>query len=315
VSPERAAAVARVLRSRLQWRLHTGTIRIGDRIPGARELAEEFSVDVRTALRACRVLECEGLIETRLRSGMYVAMQQSPPPSLSATQTTVVDLLCEASARGISPGDLGQLLTSHFYQRRCCIACIEETADHAVAISDVIARDYAVDTVSASVADVMSSGADRVLSNVVAAVTTSFLATTVKRVAESRRLPVFVATMRPALGIDLMRSLSSRPIYLIGVDRGWADRAEAGLEGADVSGNLRLVVVGEDDLDQIPADAEVFLTPAAAPLVTNHSVARRARRLEYGLSPSEERGLIATLVAEQASYDPAVPGGNGGQQR
>lgn len=301
MTPKRAAVVARILRNRLQWGLHTGTLRIGDRIPGARELAAEFGIDVRTALRACRVLEREGLIETRRRSGMYVAVQQSRAPSLNGTQTTIVDLLCDAYARGIAPNDLGRLLASTFHRQPVRVACVEENADHAAAIASMASRDYGVQTVAVDIAEVVDRGVDGVVSNVVAAVTTSFLAAKLQCVAERVGIPVFVATMKSAQGTDLMRSLSSRPVFVIGIDRRWAERSAAGLEDTDLAPNLRTFVLGEDDLDEIPANADVFATPGAAPLIATLPIAPRVRALEYWLPPSEARGLISVIVAEHST--------------
>lgn len=298
MSRERAAAVARIMRNRLQWGLHTGTIRVGDRIPGIRELAMEFAVDTRTALRACRVLEQEGLIETRRRSGMYVASRRVLAPSLTDAQASVVDLLCTALDRGICPGDLGRLLESSFYRRPVRVACVEANADHAAAIASMAAREYAVVAVAASIEEVVDRGVDGVLSTVAAAVTTSFLATTLRRLVEPIGLPVFAATVEPSQGIEIMRALSDRPIYAIGTDRRWAERAAAGLEGTDIGRNLRMFVLGEDDLDEIPHDADVFVTPAAAPLLTEFPVSKRAWPFRYSLPPTEARGLISAIVAE-----------------
>ena len=297
----RAADIARVLRNRLLWGLHTGTVRIGDRVPSAREIAAEFGVDVRTALRAGRILDREGLIEMRRRSGMYVALQQSRAPALGRTQTTIVDLLCGAYARGVSPSDVGRLLGSSFYRRPVRIACVEENADHGAAIAAMAAREYAVEAVPINIDTLTDRSVDHVLANVVAAVTTCFLAASLRRVVEPIGLPVFVAMMKPSHDIDVMRSVSSRPIFVIGIDRRWAERSAAGLAGTDVGKQLRTLVIGEDDLDEIPGNADVFVTPAAAPRLAELPVSSRARAIEFWLPPSEARGLISTIVAEHAS--------------
>jgi DNA-binding transcriptional regulator YhcF (GntR family) len=301
VKPERAVDVARRLRNRLLWGLHIGSIRIGDRIPSARDLAAEFEVDVRTALRACRILDREGLIEMRRRSGMYVALQHSHAPSLTVLQTTLVDLLCDASARGVSPKALRELLTASFWRRHIRIACVEENADHGAAIAAMVTREYGVDAVPVSLAALNDGSAHRHLTDVIAAVTTCFLAASVRPVVEPIGLPVFVAMMKPLPENDVRQASSNRPIVVIGTDRRWADRSSEGLTDTDVGKHVRTFVIDEDDLSGVPPNADVFVTPAAAPRVASLPVPGRVRTIEFWLPPTEARGLLSTIVAEQAS--------------
>jgi DNA-binding transcriptional MocR family regulator len=60
-----------------------GTWRAGDRLLSSRQLAEREGVSLPTAVRALRVLEADGLIVARPRSGYFVARRQSKAPSRS----------------------------------------------------------------------------------------------------------------------------------------------------------------------------------------------------------------------------------------
>lgn len=53
--------------------------RPGERLPGVRRLAQQYRVSIATALEACRMLEDQGRLEARLRSGFFVRMQQRSP--------------------------------------------------------------------------------------------------------------------------------------------------------------------------------------------------------------------------------------------
>lgn len=65
----------------LRRSLLDGPLAAGDRMISARRLAAREQVSLPTAVEALRVLECEGLVVARPRSGWFVAPQPSEPPS------------------------------------------------------------------------------------------------------------------------------------------------------------------------------------------------------------------------------------------
>ncbi len=65
-------------------RIDQGLYLPGDRIPGVRKLGQQFGVSISTVVQAQRLLEDEGRIEARPRSGYYVRTQPWPvlkPPA------------------------------------------------------------------------------------------------------------------------------------------------------------------------------------------------------------------------------------------
>jgi DNA-binding transcriptional MocR family regulator len=93
----------RSIAKRLRRAVASGALRAGDRITSARKLAQRESVSLPTAVAALRVLEFEGLIVARPRSGYFVCgakpaiPEQVHPPEapqpvmLSALMRTVYD--------------------------------------------------------------------------------------------------------------------------------------------------------------------------------------------------------------------------------
>src|SRR5688572_26643222 len=65
--------------------IRAGTLARGERIPSVRELARNRGVSIGTVLQAYRMLEDARLIETRPRSGYFVAAR---PPSLPEPETS-----------------------------------------------------------------------------------------------------------------------------------------------------------------------------------------------------------------------------------
>jgi DNA-binding transcriptional MocR family regulator len=77
--------------------IRDGTLRVGERAPSVRVLCHERNVSPATVLRAYEVLELDGLIETRARSGYYVSARwQQPVPgpqrAKAAARSTMVDV-------------------------------------------------------------------------------------------------------------------------------------------------------------------------------------------------------------------------------
>ncbi len=93
----------RALADELSSLIKQGTLQVGDRVPSVRQLCRERNISPSTAMRAYEVLEENGLVEIRPRSGYYVSAQwrQSPgepqhvrPPSRK-TRVEVSELVFE----------------------------------------------------------------------------------------------------------------------------------------------------------------------------------------------------------------------------
>jgi len=85
-----------------------GTLRAGERVPSVRQLCRERNISPATAMRAYQVLEADGMVETRQRSGYYVSERwRHPPdepqhsrPSSRRTRVDVSDLVFEVLEAG-----------------------------------------------------------------------------------------------------------------------------------------------------------------------------------------------------------------------
>jgi DNA-binding GntR family transcriptional regulator len=78
-----------------------GVLARGERLPSLRDLAAQHGVSLSTAVQAYRALEDMRLVETRPRSGFFVAARPPKPPVPETTQppadSQVVDIDAQAA--------------------------------------------------------------------------------------------------------------------------------------------------------------------------------------------------------------------------
>ena len=69
----------------LQELIQEGVYRQGERLPGVRALARQFSVSISTILQAHQTLEARGFLQARERSGYFVRLPAAdvPEPRMS----------------------------------------------------------------------------------------------------------------------------------------------------------------------------------------------------------------------------------------
>lgn len=89
-------------------------LRIGDKLPSVRTLAEEYNISMGTAFQAYYHLEGKGLIESRPKSGYYVRFTHKRFPALPKTvQPDAQDH--EVSVKGLIAEIYGDIAANHKY--------------------------------------------------------------------------------------------------------------------------------------------------------------------------------------------------------
>lgn len=81
---------------RIAQQIEQGTYTPGDRLPGVRQLRQQFGVSVATVVTACELLEQRGVLEARPRSGFFVRepARQLPSTAEPDTETEGPSLIC-----------------------------------------------------------------------------------------------------------------------------------------------------------------------------------------------------------------------------
>lgn len=252
------------IRQRVLAGLHLGVFRAGSRLPSARELGRDLGAHQRAVMAAYRVLEHDGVVEVRARSGVYVA------PHALATgwllpqfQEWIVSTLVGGLQRGVP----GPALPGHI--RRCLetvrlrALCTECNVDQLHYLCSELARDYGLETTSAEL-DVLAAPASLpALEQADVLVTSSFHADEIRRIARRVGKPWIAIVLRKDFVAEITRHLGQGPVYFVVADLRYAEKLRRIYGGVRGAANLRPLVVGRDDLNAIPAAAPTYVTAAA----------------------------------------------------
>ncbi|GAA1795175.1 GntR family transcriptional regulator [Leucobacter iarius] len=105
-----AAGTADAIAAHFRGVIAAGILADGERLPTVRQTAGDAGVALGTAARAYRILESEGLIETRIGSGTRVARGVSALPRPVAQRLRA--LVAEAQDHGLSVAEVQDALAA-----------------------------------------------------------------------------------------------------------------------------------------------------------------------------------------------------------
>lgn len=275
---DRPSEIADQLRERIVSALHLGTLREGTRLPGSRQLARELGATPRTVVAAYRLLEGEGLVELRERSGAYVAAVH-PHEGAMLTQLSgwLVSVLLEGRARGVAPVELADRVRRCLETLRLRVLCVAGNEDQLEHLCHEARADYGMSTdgVLAERLEPLDEETSWRVRRADLLLTTSLCATLSQRIGAIFRTPVFVVSLRDDLMRDLRAALERGPTWFIGTDPRFRGDLRALFGAAGLGENVRTLIVGEDDPDTLPADAPAWMMRTAHRALGDHPLARR----------------------------------------
>ena len=271
--------LAERLRARILTRMHLWGLAPGDRLPGIRELARELREDHRTVAEAYRLLEAEGLVEVRGRSGVYAAAPPSAVGDLPpGTAEWIVQVLTEARQRRLTLGELPALLGQAISARRLRCACVESSEDQMVAYTWELENSYGLDATSvylsgeANDAKALADG----LRGADIVVTTRFHVKAAQPAANAVGLPLVLISVDPDAARDVAQLLDNRlqqePITMIVADRRFVAHLRRIAEEFLPAANQIRYVLADDGM------ALARLTSADRLIITRAALARLGNR-------------------------------------
>ncbi|MBA3892409.1 MAG: GntR family transcriptional regulator [Gemmatimonadales bacterium] len=257
---QRRTEIADILRGRLFTGLHLGLYQQGGRLPSVRQCGRELNADPRVILAAYRVLQEEGLVELRPRSGIFVGLAASglagdTPPDW------MVEILMQGLRRGVRAPTMPDRLQRSMHTLRLRAVVLECNADQLYSIPAELERDYGIE---ASAIDITSldpeSRPAAALRQADLLVTTLFHQAAVERLAAELGIPKIVITMCTDLFAEVARLLRETPVYFVVADPRFERKLKGMFAGAPGGTNFRTLVIGRDDLAAIPDTAPTYLT-------------------------------------------------------
>jgi GntR family transcriptional regulator len=111
VDPASGVPIFDQLAASVRGEVARGTLRAGDRLPSAREVAEALQVNIHTVLRAYQALRDEGLVDLRRGRGAVVTDNAGLSPELLAD---IHRLVADARRLGVGVGTLTALLREEY---------------------------------------------------------------------------------------------------------------------------------------------------------------------------------------------------------
>ncbi len=290
--------IADALRQRLLSGLHLGELKHGQRLSSARELAREMGADPRVILAAYRVLEQEGLVELRPRSGIFLIAADASANGLHRrTHDWMVELLLEAVERGIPAPEFPERLRRSLETLRLRVACIECNVDQIDELSHELHTTYGLDVSGVDVYAMLESARPpKDVRRADLLITTHFHTHEVQPIATQLEKPLIVAELLVDGFAEVARRLAEGPVYYIVVDPRFAKKLGKIFSSARGSADLHVLVQGRDDLDQIPPGAPVYLTRLVRERLPDRSPLTPAIPPARVFSPATSRLLFTFIL-------------------
>jgi len=265
LSIRRKTFIVSTLRKRIEHALRARSLSAGDRLPSTREIGSELGADPRVVMAAYQVLAEEGLVEIRPRSGAYVGATGPLTEERVPSPDVLTDALVAGVVRGFSLVTFTDHLRIAALGRRLRATVIAETLDQAHGLARELRVDYGLATTSLLPQQLKGGTPARAaLQRSQLLLTTKDLERHVSPIATDLDKRLIVADIRPPFMNEEWRTLLRYGrIYLIAADPRFLAPAQNYLKSLVDLGNLRILIVGSDDLAVIPPQAPTYVTEAA----------------------------------------------------
>jgi DNA-binding transcriptional regulator YhcF (GntR family) len=295
---ERRAEITEAIRRRIVSGLHLGTLAYGDRLPSTRELSHDLEVTPRTVMAAYRDLEREGLVELRPRSGIYVAATHGRGGMLTQLAGWVVEVLVQALMRNVPPIEFPERVRRCLETLRLRAVCIADNRDQIHSLCTELRADYGLETDAVELQQLAAPDdvAHLALRRADVLVTIALHAGEVQRRAKELGKPWIVVSLRPDLMSEVTRLLAKNPVYFVGTDPRFGDALRRIFEPTGRAANVRLLVLGRDDLDTIPQGAATYIMRSARERLGDAPLAGRVAPTPRIFSTDSARELLTFII-------------------
>jgi GntR family transcriptional regulator len=287
-----------MLRGRVLRAVQAATLSPGDRLPSARDLAEELELDHRLVLSAYRALADEGLVELRQRGGIYVAARPASADGLPPLPAAwFAEVLAQGLTREIPATELHEWLRRCTETLRLRAAVITSTVDQGSGLCRELADDFGLEPEWLLADDARDvSRPPLALRRADLIVTTAAHEQWVTELAKELRKDVCVVEVRPDLMKGEWSLLFRRTVYAVVADPEFGEMLRRFFADVPGSENMRILVLGKDDLGTIPDDAPTYVTQRARSQLGGVAIRGRVLPAARTISPASARVLLGLIV-------------------
>jgi GntR family transcriptional regulator len=286
------------IRRRVLRGIQAGALDAGDRLPSARELGPEFEVDYRVVIAAYRELAEEGLVELRPRGGVYVAVRpagDSGIPPLPARW--LADLLTQGLTREIPGPELHEWLRRSTETLRLRALVVATTDDQRFGLCRELRDDFGLEAEGITAEALRAADSTPLaLRRADLIVTTAAHGEWVEALGASLQKVVTVIDVRADLVIGEWALLLRRPVYAVVSSPEFEVMLRRFFAEVAGAANLRVLVLGRDDLGSIPADAPTYVTQAARRALGDTVVRGRILPASRTISAESAREIFDFIV-------------------
>ena len=295
---EPRALIVDTLRGRVLRGIQAGTLRSGDRLPSARELASEFGVDFRLVLTAYKELGSEGLVDLRPRGGIYVATRPGGERGLPPLpESWFAEVLAQGLAREIPAPELHEWLRRCTETLRLRAVAIASTVDQVQGLCRELRDDFGLESEAVLAEEVPSAASPPLpVRRADLIVTTRAHEARLRGIAEQLHKSIVVIDVRPELQGGEWALLLRRPVYAIVSTPDFGEmlrRFYAEVPGIE---NLHILVFGQDDLTTIPEGAPTYLTQSVRSRLGDEPIRGRVLPAARTIAAESAREIFTFIV-------------------
>ena len=291
-------AIVDTLRGRVLRGLQAGTLRDGDRLPSARELAAEFDADHRVLIAAYKELGAEGLVRLRPRGGAYVMARPLSERGLPPLpESWLVEVLVKGLARELPGPELHEWLRRCVETLRLRAVVIASSAEQGDALSRELRDDFGLESealLADEIRDQVSGPIEVRRADLL--VTTDAHARWVDALARQLAKPVIVATVLPELMGGEWALLLRRPVYAVVETAEFGEILRTFFSQVPGIENLRIIVHGRDELSEIPEGAPTYVTQRVRDQLGSARIPGRLLPVARTITTESAREIFAFIV-------------------
>jgi len=132
-------------------------------------------------------------------------------------------------------------------------------------------------------------------------VTTAFHRSEVRRLARELGKPYLAITVRPELLQGIEEALRSEDVYFVATDSRFAEKAVSMFAAAATSHEVRVLLVGRDELSAIPVGASTYIMRRARQMLGDRPLAARVIAMKSVFARESRRALLAFIAEHMAT--------------